>query len=67
MSCLTVDVGSTASVVAWENGLKLHDTIAVAGLDTTEESGVKIGCVGRVAVSAGLDAGVDTLLKLELD
>ena len=43
---LTVDVCGTAGVVARENGLELHDTIAVAGLDTAEESGVQVGCVG---------------------
>lgn len=46
MSCLTMDVCSTAGIVARENGLELHDTIAVACLDTAEESGVEVGRVG---------------------
>ena len=46
MSCLTVDVRGTAGVVARENGLELYDTIAVAGLNTTEERGVEVGCIG---------------------
>jgi hypothetical protein len=58
---LTVDVGCTPGVVAWEDGLELHDAVLVAGLDSAEEGGVQVGCIGVVAVPAGLDTGVDAL------
>jgi hypothetical protein len=58
----TVDVGSTACVVAGEDRLELDNALVVTGLDTTEESSVEVGGIGRVTVAAGLDTGVDTLL-----
>ena len=57
----TVNVGSTAGVVAGEDGLELDNTLVVTGLDTTEESCIQIGGIGRVAVAAGLNPRVDTL------
>lgn len=54
-------VGSTPGVVAREDGLELDDAVLVAGLDSAQEGGVEVSCVGLVAVAAGLDTGVDTL------
>lgn len=58
-----VDVGGAAGVVTREEGLELDDTLFVAGLDSAQESGVEVRGVILVAVSAGRDTGVDTLLK----
>ena len=57
----TVDVSSTASVVAGEDGAELHDTVGVGLLDTAEESGVQVGGVAGVTVAGGSHARVDTL------
>ena len=57
----TVDVSSTAGVVAGEDGVELHDTIRVGLLDTAEESGVQVGAVAGVTVAGGSHARVDTL------
>lgn len=59
--CEDVDVGCAAGVVAWEYGLELHDAFFVAGLDSAQEGGVEVGRIVLVAVTTGLDAGVDTL------
>ena len=61
---LTVDVRGTAGVVAREDGLELHDALLVAGLDTAQEGRVEVAGVGGVAVAAGLDTGVDTLVQV---
>lgn len=58
---LTVDVDCTSGVVAWKDGLELDDTILVAGLDSAQEGGVEVGCIGFVAVAARLDTGVGAL------
>jgi hypothetical protein len=58
---LTVDVGGTAGVVTGEDSLELDDTVVVGLLETTEEGSVDVGVVVGVPVSAGDDAGVDTL------
>lgn len=50
-----MDVSRAAGVVAWEDRLELDDALLVAGLDSTQEGGVEVGCVGLVAVTAGLD------------
>lgn len=57
-----MNVGSTASVVAGEDGLELDNALVIAGLDTAEESSIQVGGVGRVTVATGLNTGVDTLL-----
>jgi|SRR5688572_697847 hypothetical protein len=54
-----MNVGSTASVVARENGLELCNAIGVGLLDTAEEGCVKVRGVVRVAVTARLNTGVD--------
>lgn len=59
----TVNVGSTTSVVAGEDGLELDNALVVTGLDTAKESCIQIGSIGRVAVTTGLDSRVDTLLQ----
>ena len=59
-----MDVGCTSGVVAREDGLELDDALAVGGLDSAQEGGVEVCRVGGVAVAAGLDAGVDTLIQL---
>lgn len=59
-----MDVRGTAGVVAREDGLELDDTFLVAGLDPAQPSRVEVAGVGRVAVAAGLDAGVDTLVAV---
>lgn len=58
----TVNVGGTTRVVAREDGFEPDNALGVTGLDTAKESSVKIGGIGRVAVAAGLDSRVDTLL-----
>lgn len=57
----TVNVSSTAGVVAGEDGVELYDTIGVGLLDTAEESGVQVGGIAGVAVAGGSHARVDTL------
>jgi hypothetical protein len=57
----TVNVGSTASVVTWEDRLELNNALVITRLDPTEESSVQIGGIRRVTVAAGHDTGVDTL------
>ena len=59
-----MDVRGTAGVVAREDGLELDDTLLVAGLDTAQEGRVEVAGVGGVAVAAGLDTGVDTLVGM---
>lgn len=64
MGWSTVNVGRTTGVVSWEDRLKLDNALAVAGLDSAQEGCVQVCGVVGVAVSAGLDAGVDTLYGL---
>lgn len=58
----TVDVGSTAGIVTGEDSLELDNTVGVGLLETTEEGRVDVALVIAVAVSAGDDARVDTLV-----
>lgn len=58
----TVNVGGTTRVVARENGFEPDNALVITGLDAAEESSVQIGSIGRVAVAAGLNSRVDTLL-----
>lgn len=55
-----VDVSGTAGIMPWEDGFKLHDAVGVGLLDSTEESGVEVGLVVRIAVARGGHARVDT-------
>lgn len=57
----TVDVSCAASVMAWEVGLHLDNTILVTLLDTSVEGRVEVSLILRVAVSTGDDSRVDTL------
>lgn len=56
-----MNVSSTTSVVSGEDSLELDNTVSVAGLDSAQESSIEVTCIGRVSVSAGADARVDTL------
>lgn len=56
-----MDVGSTAGVVTGESGLEVNNTVGVTFLDTAEEGGVDVQCVGGVTVAAGDNSRVDTL------
>lgn len=56
-----MNVGSATSVVTWEDGLKLGNTILVGLLQATEECVVQISLVVRVAIAFRLDARVNTL------
>ena len=55
-----VDVRCTAEVVAWEESGELSNTQGVCGLQTAKESSVDVSGVGRVSITRGDDAGVDT-------
>lgn len=54
-----VDVRCTAEVVPWEESGELSNTQGVRGLQTTKESSVDVGGVGRVSITRGDNAGVD--------
>lgn len=61
MLCLTVNVRSTAGVVARENGLKSDDSIVATLLDTTKKGGVHIRRVIGVAIAIRDNARVNSL------
>lgn len=56
-----MDVSCAASVVTWEGGLHLDNTLPVTLLNTSEEGCVEVSRIIRVAVSTGDDSGIDTL------
>lgn len=60
----TVDVSSTASVMAREDSLELSNTIPVGLLQATKERVVQVGRVVGVTIAVGLDTGVNTLNML---
>lgn len=55
-----MDVGGSAGVMTREKGQELTDTILVGLLNATQESLVDVAQVGRIAVTLGVDTGVDT-------
>ncbi len=55
-----VDVGGAGGVMAGEDGLELHNTVAVAQLDTAEPGVVDVGLIRRVTVTGSNNTGVDT-------
>lgn len=55
-----VNVGGAAGVVAWEEGLKLCNTIFVGLLDTTAKGVVDVGLVVDVSVTLVVHTSIDT-------
>lgn len=55
-----VDVSGTGGVMTGEDGLELHNTVAVAHLYTAEPGIVKIGLIRRVTVTRSNNTRVDT-------
>lgn len=55
-----VNVGSAAGVVAWEEGLKLRNTILVGLLDTTAKGVVDVSLVVDVSVTLVVHTSIDT-------
>lgn len=55
-----VNVGSTTSVVTWDDRLELSNTVDVGLLDTTEEGRIEVASVILVAVARCKDTGVHT-------
>jgi hypothetical protein len=51
--CHTVNVNSTAGIVAREGGLEMNDTVGVTLLNTSVEGRVDVPLIRRVAVPAG--------------
>lgn len=56
-----MDVSCAASVMTWEVGLHLDNTLLVTLLDTSVEGGVEVSLIIGVAVSTGDDSRIDTL------
>ena len=46
--------------MAWEEGLEMHDTLVVTGIDTTSKSIVPVAGIADVSIALGNNAGVDT-------
>lgn len=57
----TVNMSSSAGVMAWEDGLELDDAFFVAGLNSTEKGCVQVGGVGGITVAICLNTRVYTL------
>jgi hypothetical protein len=54
-----MDVGGSAGIMTREKGQELTDTILVGLLNAAQESLVDVAQVGRIAVTLGIDTGVD--------
>ncbi|KAI6750536.1 hypothetical protein HG530_014817 [Fusarium avenaceum] len=66
-----MDMGCTASVMTWEEGLKLRNTIVIGWLDTTAKGVVDVGLVVDVSVTlvvhtANLARGVGGIAEIGL-
>lgn len=61
---LTVNMGSAADVVSWEDSLKGHDAFLLARLDATKHGVIKLTIIADTVCVATRNSTVDTLILL---